>query len=906
MNQYKPVFQGTVDPTTKLASLRRAVNTQKCIRAGGKHNDLEDVGKDTYHHTFFEMLGNWSFGDYFKKEAIEWAWNLLTDVFHLDPHRLYATYFGGDGMGLPADEEARDFWLQYLPSDRVLPFGMKDNFWEMGETGPCGPCSEVHYDRIGGRCAMDLVNMDDPTVIEIWNIVFIQFNREANGSLSKLPSHHIDTGLGLERLVSVLQEKTSNYDTDVFTPILSGIRGVCGCRPYAGKVGEEDTDRIDMAYRVVSDHIRTLSFAIVDGCVPSNEGRGYVLRRILRRAVRYGREILKAPRGFFSRLVPYVVETVGEAFPELRGGEKRAREVIEQEEESFMKTLDRGIRMFDRLVARLRTSQESIIPGHEAFKLYDTYGFPVDLTELMAEEHGLTVDMDGYGTEMEKAKELSRQGGRGGDAVKVVLEAEQTDKLRNTMQVASTDDSLKYTWTNTTATVQAILTTNREFVTEFDTSDVLIGLIFDRTNFYAESGGQVADLGTIETPSGLVFEIEDVRAYAGYVVHSGRVVEGKVCVGSCVTLSVDYDRRLPIAANHTATHILNFALRDVLKEDCDQKGSLVADDRLRFDFARDKGVSATDLGKIESLCRKIIYANTPVFSEMAPLSSAQQLSGLRAVFGETYPDPVRVLSVGTPVHEMLADPANPAWRALSIEFCGGTHLDVTGKAEEFALISEEAIAKGIRRIVALTREPAKEAIKRGNHLAEQLERVASLPLSTREGELAQLQDTINRESIPAAQKEQLQIQATKVKKALINAQKARINELAKNAGEAARLDAKKLKESHPQLIIRNVDVAAEDKALETALNEYSKAIPEAAIFVLSSNSDKVAASCCVPEALAKKLDASEWVSQALAPVEGRGGGKGRKAKGQGRKLEGLPHVESEARTYAMTKLSAYV
>ncbi|MFN9992679.1 MAG: alanine--tRNA ligase, partial [Phycisphaerales bacterium] len=439
MNQFKPIFLGTVDPKTDMGKMRLAVNSQKCIRAGGKHNDLEDVGKDTYHHTFFEMLGNWSFGDYFKKEAVEWSFELLTKVFGISRDRLYATYFEGNPkLGLPPDEETRQLWLQFLPADHVIPGNMKDNFWEMGDTGPCGPCTEIHYDRIGDRNAANLVNTSDPDVIEIWNNVFIQFNRESDGSLKPLPAKHVDTGMGLERLVSVLQNVRSNYDTDVFAPIFASIERLTGARSYMGRLGDADKDNIDTAYRVIADHVRTLTFAITDGAMPSNVGRGYVLRRILRRAVRYGRQMLNARNGFFSQLVPVVVERFGDAFPELRKDPAKVAAIILEEEESFGRTLDRGIKLFEGVAADAAKSG-NVIPGVEAFKLYDTYGFPLDLTELMASERGLTVDRAGFEAEQLKAQEVSRSGGKTEER-QIGLAADHVARLKH-LNIEPTDDS---------------------------------------------------------------------------------------------------------------------------------------------------------------------------------------------------------------------------------------------------------------------------------------------------------------------------------------------------------------------------------------------------------------------------------------------------------------------------------
>ncbi|XP_058067710.1 alanine--tRNA ligase isoform X2 [Magnolia sinica] len=560
MNQFKPIFLGTVDPNTPLSKFSRVCNTQKCIRAGGKHNDLDDVGKDTYHHTFFEMLGNWSFGDYFKKEAIGWAWELLTQVYKLPADRFYATYFGGDEKsGLAADNEARDIWLKYLPAERVLPFGCKDNFWEMGDTGPCGPCTEIHYDRIGNRDAAALVNNDDPTCIEIWNLVFIQFNRESDGSLKPLPAKHVDTGMGFERLTSVLQKKMSNYDTDVFLPIFDAIQQATGAQPYSGKVGVDDVDKVDMAYRVVADHIRTLSFAIADGSRPGNEGREYVLRRILRRAVRYGREVLKAEEGFFSGLVSVVVNVLGDTFPELRQGEANIRNIIAEEETSFGKTLVKGIEKFKKAAQEV---QGNIFGGQDAFVLWDTYGFPVDLTQLMAAEKGLTVDMEGFNKAMDEAREKSRNASNKQVGDSIVMDADATSELHK-RGVAATDDSSKFKWyRDHECSVKAIYN-GAEFLEKASAGDE-VGVVLDSTSFYAEQGGQIYDTGSLEGSFGS-FKVSNVQIYGGFILHIGSFggETGKFSVGDKVICKVDYDRRTLIAPNHTCTHMLNFALRIV-------------------------------------------------------------------------------------------------------------------------------------------------------------------------------------------------------------------------------------------------------------------------------------------------------------------------------------------------------
>jgi len=588
MNQFKPIFLGTVDPKNPLAKLKRAANSQKCIRAGGKHNDLDDVGKDTYHHTFFEMLGNWSFGDYFKKEAIDWSWELLTEVLKLPTDRIYVTVFGGNAQfNLPADDEARALWRKYLPEDRILDFGMKENFWEMGETGPCGPCTEIHFDRIGGRNAASLVNKDDPTVIEIWNNVFMQFNREAGGGLKPLPACHVDTGMGLERLVSILQQKMSNYDTDVFMPLFDAIQKVTGFpEPYTGKLGAEDAGKKDMAYRVVADHIRTLTFAITDGAEPGNDGRNYVLRRILRRAIRYGRDNLKAKPGFFSQLARVVQSTMSSAFPELNNNIERVVAVIKSEEESFERTLTRGIAHFEKIVARMAKDNEGkVISGKDTFILYDTYGFPRDLTELMAEEKGLKVDNADFNRHLDAAKERSRQANASVLDTSMQLDANGTSHL-NKSGVPTTDDSFKYSLDDITAKVVAIWTAQGFANSVKAAPNTSVGLIFDKTNFYAEQGGQIFDIGSVYGDDGKIeFQVDNCQAYAGYVVHVGKLAAGEVKVGDALELHIDINRRRPIMSNHTSTHILNYALRKVLGDKVDQKGSLVDGDKLRFDFS---------------------------------------------------------------------------------------------------------------------------------------------------------------------------------------------------------------------------------------------------------------------------------------------------------------------------------
>lgn len=882
MNQFKPIFLGTVDPRSQLGQLRRACDTQKCIRAGGKHNDLDDVGKDTYHHTFFEMLGNWSFGDYFKQEAIDWAWELLVKVYKMPADRLYATYFGGDEkLGLPADNEARDLWLRWLPQEHVMPFGCKDNFWEMGDTGPCGPCTEIHFDRIGNRDAASLVNNDDPTCIEIWNLVFMQFNREADGSLKSLPSKHVDTGMGFERLTSILQHKMSNYDTDIFSPIFDAIHKLTGARSYEGKVGSEDEDKVDMAYRVVADHIRTLSFAIADGSRPGNEGREYVLRRILRRAVRYGREVLRAPEGFFSGLVPVVVQTMGDTFPELKKHEAKIVDVIAEEEASFGRTLLKGIEKFKRAAGDV---SNGTLSGQDAFILWDTYGFPMDLTQLMAEERGLVVDVEGFNQAMEEAREKARNArGKGGDR-SLVMEAEATAELQK-RRVLPTDDKFKYIWhKDHTSTVKAIFT-EMGFVDDVSTTED-VGLVLESTSFYAEQGGQTYDTGFIEGSRGSL-EVRVVQVYGGYVLHVGsfRTLGCKLSVGDEVVAKVDYERRSRIAPNHTCTHLLNYSLKTVLGDHIDQKGSLVADDKLRFDFSHGKPVDCKDLQKIESIVGQQILDELPVYAKEASLVEAKRILGLRAVFGEVYPDPVRVIAVGHPVEDLLKDPENPMWAKLSTEFCGGTHLSNTREAKAFALISEEGIAKGIRRITAFTHDKAAEALREADACAERIASASKLEGAALEKEVASLKSFVDAAIIPAVRKAEFRGQLTSLQDRIRKAQKAAAEANLQAAIKLATEKAEETVKNGKQFCVLRIDVGLDTNAIREAITRVLNLQKDLAVMMFSvdKESNKVLVYAGVPEAIAKRgLVLKDWLWKALQPINGKGGGgKGGLAQGQG-------------------------
>jgi alanyl-tRNA synthetase len=545
MNQYKSIFLGTVDPASDFATLKRAVNSQKCIRAGGKHNDLDDVGKDSYHHTFFEMLGNWSFGDYFKKETIEYSWELLTKVYGIDPKRLYVTYFEGS-EGLDADLEAKELWTSVgVPEDHILPGNMKDNFWEMGDQGPCGPCSELHYDlrepKDGEyRNAASLVNADDPEVIEIWNNVFIQYNREPDRSLRPLPNKHIDTGMGFERLVCLLQKKMSNYDTDVFTPLFKVIQDITGAREYRGGFGKDDPDGIDTAYRVVADHVRLLTFAIADGGYPNNVGRGYVVRRVLRRGARYARKYFQTEIGdFFSKIVPSLVEQMGTMFPEIKAKETDIKEALDEEEKSFAKSLDRGEVMFEKYANKAKKQGSHDLSGDDVWRLYDTYGFPEDLTKIMAEERGLNINEQDVRDAQEKAREASK-GDKKAAAALVKLDVHDLGALEGMNDVPKTDDSAKYGRENITSVIKAIYH-NKKFLkstTEVPKGEQF-GVLLDKTNFYAEQGGQEYDTGRLLVDGEAEIQVDNVQVYGGYVLHTGYMKYGELQVGSEVITEYD-------------------------------------------------------------------------------------------------------------------------------------------------------------------------------------------------------------------------------------------------------------------------------------------------------------------------------------------------------------------------------
>jgi alanyl-tRNA synthetase len=675
MNQFKPYFLGTEKPP-----VARVANTQKCIRAGGKHNDLDDVGKDTYHHTFFEMLGNWSFGDYFKQEAIAWAWELLTDVWKIDPTRLHVTVFEGDpANGIPRDDEAAGFWKAVgVPPERVHLGNKKDNFWEMGSTGPCGPCTEVHYDATPDKSGGPLVNAGSDQVVEIWNLVFIQFNRNEDQSLTPLPARHVDTGMGFERIAKVIQGKASNYDTDVFQPLFAAIHKVTGAAPYTGVLD----DLKDTAYRVIADHIRTLTFALTDGAAVGNDGRNYVLKRILRRAERYGVQVLGTKEPFLHQLVPTVVELFGGPFPELKANPAKVRSAIYAEEEGFLRTLKRGIKLFDEVADQMRKEGRAQVSGQEAFKLHDTYGVLIDITQQMAQEKGLTVDVAGFQHIIDTRPT--------GTTNRPVISAIQG-------QLPPTDDTPKYGTAQVEATVVGWVKDNTVVRTGTLAAGESVALLLDRTGFYGEQGGQVGDQGTI-TKVGAAhasFEVEDTQRLGETILHVGTLDSGELAVGDRVLLSQSIGRRVDVMRNHTATHLMNLALRQVLGGDVDQRGSLVDENKTRFDFTHDRPLTPDQLREVEDRVNRQVIRDLPVAAVTMPLAEAKALPGVRAVFGEKYPDPVRVVMVGSD------DPAHLTGDN-SVEFCGGTHVPRTGLIGLFKLVAQEGVAKGVRRVTAVT------------------------------------------------------------------------------------------------------------------------------------------------------------------------------------------------------------
>lgn len=785
------------------------------------------------------MLGNWSFGDYFKKDAIKFSWDLLTKEYGLDPDRLYVTYFEGNpATGIDPDYEARDIWRSCgVAEDHILSGNMKDNFWEMGDQGPCGPCSEIHYDRIGGRNAAHIVNQDDPNVLEIWNNVFIQYNREQDKTLRPLPNKHVDTGLGYERLVSVLQNQSSNYDTDVFTPLFAKVQQITGARPYSGKFGEEDADGIDTAYRVVADHVRMLTFAICDGAIPNNEGRGYVVRRVLRRGTRFARKYFQAEvGGFFSKIVPTLVEQMGSMFPEIKLKQADLMEILDEEEISFAKTLDRGERQFESYAQQAQSKGTDKLHGADVWRLYDTFGFPVDLTQIMAEERGLKINNDEFEEARLKAKEASKgQGKLTADVVKLgVHDIATLDRNNN---VPKTDDSAKFGKGNITAQVKAIFH-NKAFV---DSTNNIpeggqLGIVLDRTNFYAEQGGQENDTGNIIIDGKAELEVQDVQIYGGYVLHTGFMKYGSFSVGDSVLSEYDELRRWPIRNNHTGTHILNFALREVLGEGVEQKGSLVAAEKLRFDFSHKSGVSEEELDKIERKSTEYIRQNCAVYAQDVPLEIARQISGVRAVFGETYPDPVRVVSVGVELEDILRDVKDLRWKEISIEFCGGTHVQKTGDIKDLIILEEGGIAKGIRRIIAVTGEDAHEVQRLAREFGERLTRLERMEIGpAKEQEAKLVQNDLNQLTISAVEKGRFRDRFTQIRKQLTDGQKAQQKLESKKALDAIASYFQAPENKDKSHLVIRLPISANSKVVSESLNYAKTKLQGKSLYVFAAD-----------------------------------------------------------------------
>ena len=674
MNQFKDIILGNVP-----RKYPRVADSQKCLRVSGKHNDLEEVGHDTYHHTMFEMLGNWSFGDYFKKEAINWAWEYLVEVLKLNPERLYATVFeGSPAEGLDRDNEAAGYWEQYLPKDHILNGNKHDNFWEMGDTGPCGPCSEIHIDLRSDeeRAAVsgaDMVNKDHPQVIEIWNLVFMQFNRKADGSLEPLPAKVIDTGMGFERLCMALQGKTSNYDTDVFQPIIKVIAGMAGTTYGTDK-------QQDIAMRVIADHIRTIAFAITDGQLPSNAKAGYVIRRILRRAVRYGYTFLDRKEAFMYKLLPVLIETMGDAYPELIAQKTLIEKVIKEEEESFLRTLETGIRLLDKKMEETKAAGKTVLNGVDAFTLYDTYGFPLDLTELILRENGMEADIEAFNKAMQKQKERARNAAAIETGDWITLK-EGECKFVGYDLFECEAEILRY---------RQIKQKNK----------VLYQIVLDQTPFYAEMGGQVGDTGWLIADDEKI-DVIDTKRENNLPVHL--VAKLPKDVTATFTAKINVKKRIQCECNHSATHLLHEALREVLGTHVEQKGSYVSPDSLRFDFSHFQKVTDEEIRKVEILVGEKIRANFPLEEHRnMPIAEAKAL-GAMALFGEKYGDEVRVVKYGS-----------------SVELCGGTHIPATGMIGSLRVIGESSIAAGVRRIEAVTAEGAEQFVYAQQDLIREL------------------------------------------------------------------------------------------------------------------------------------------------------------------------------------------
>lgn len=833
MVQFKDYFLGNATPKAN-----RIADTQKCLRVSGKHNDLEEVGIDTYHHTMFEMLGNWSFGDYFKKEAIAWAWELLTEVYKLPKDKLYVTVFGGDkGDNLPVDEEAKQLWKAYTSEEHILHGNKKDNFWEMGDTGPCGPCSEIHIDlrsedEIKKKPGRELVNSDHPQVVEIWNLVFMEFNRKADGSLEKLPAQHVDTGMGFERLCMAIQKKTSNYDTDVFSPLINFISKECGISyhgtsplsPGRGERGEGE--KTDIALRVMADHIRAVSFAICDGQLPSNTGAGYVIRRILRRAVRYGFTFLNFKEPFMYKLVPVLANQLKNVFTELESQKDYVGKVIYEEEVSFLRTLERGLKRIEGLQA---------ISGEQAFELYDTFGFPLDLTSLIARERGFTVDEAGFKTEMEKQKNRSKADAskETGDWVSVGKDVKTEfigyDNLESEVKI------VKY---------RKLKQKNKE----------LFQLVFDKTPFYAESGGQVGDTGYIESPNEKIY-ITDTKKENELIVHFADSLPENL--NATFNAVVDRSKRQLSMDNHSATHLLHAALRQVLGKHVEQKGSLVNDKVLRFDFSHFAAMTADELQRVEDIVNRKIRENIRLDEKRnVPIEEAKKL-GAMALFGEKYGDFVRVITF---------DPK------FSVELCGGTHVPATGQIGLFKIISESSVAAGVRRIEAITADEAEKFVNDNQKLLDQIKELLKNP-----------KDLLTATKNLLEEKNQLE-----KKLEAVNQEKA--NQI------KDQLAVKAVKANGYSLIVEKISVPNAE-ALKNIAYALRNQFTDLLLILAADVEGKPQVSVMIGEELMKsnKYHAGNMVKELAKEIDGGGGGQPFFATAGGKNLNGLDNALKKAK-----------
>jgi alanyl-tRNA synthetase len=827
MNQFKDYFLGN-----KQAEWKRVADTQKCLRVTGKHNDLEDVGIDTYHHTMFEMLGNWSFGDYFKKDALLWAWELLTERYKLQKDRIYVTYFeGNEAEGVPADEEARDIWQSVLPADRVMPFGKKENFWEMGNTGPCGPCSEIHVDlrsneEIKAEPGQMWVNQDHPQVIEIWNNVFIQYNRKEDGSLEQLPARHVDTGMGFERLVRVLQGKASNYDTDVFQPIIRRIEELTGSQ-YGKDV------KIDVAIRVIADHIRAVTFAIADGQLPSNTGAGYVIRRILRRAVRYGYSALGMDKPFFFQLVDVLAEQFKDVFPEVVKQQDFLKRIIQEEEISFQRTLSSGIKMFDKYVSELTGDT---ISGKFAFDLYDTYGFPFDLTQLLAREKQLQVDADAFNAELKQQKDRSRQA---------------SAREEGDWQVVTNQEGLPTFLGYDTTTAEVKIMRYRRVMQK---GQEAYHIVLDQTPFYPEGGGQIGDTGYLEAEGERV-EIINTYKENDLIIHVTEKLPADF--GLTFKAVVDAEKRQNTANNHSATHLMHAALRQVLGTHVAQKGSLVHDKGLRFDFSHFSKMTDEEIAAVEHIVNQKIRENITLQEDRSiPFKEAVE-KGAMALFGEKYGDKVRMITF---------DPK------YSVELCGGIHVRATGQLGYFKILSESAVAAGVRRIEAVTGPEAEKYISDQLHLLRQIREMLKNPKDV----------TIAIEAL----REQNKSLGHDLEKAQMQSLKGIRDELAKktvvvkgNIGVIAELAA-----------IANADAG---KNLAFDLKNLQ---PDTIVVLGAAIDGKANLWVSVPEYITKEygVNAGQIIKEISSEIQGGGGGAPIFASAGGKKPEGLHNALQKA------------